>query len=254
MDPHGGAGTRRGEPGLSVQQSQAWRTVPPSGVARCRDRDVRTVIAAVQAAYSFDPAPTTGDWSEASAPEPRPRPQDLSGDGPGEGLVAADAVRHQRVEQEQLDRHRCPSTAAWSFRPTRRRQGEAGALDLLVGVSAAAGHHIDSERTAIRTDPGSAPARPRAITLSGGAGGQRMPGPRFALRLLCDHRRGAHSPRPPPQSAPGTWGPRLPSWVGVRGKRRRMPVRFRLMDPTERSSGHTGNGSSCPALRVPSGV
>ncbi|MFJ9729316.1 hypothetical protein ACIRP3_41895 [Streptomyces sp. NPDC101209] len=37
-------------------------------------------IAAVQAAYGFNPAPTTGDWSEAPALEPRSGPHDLSDD------------------------------------------------------------------------------------------------------------------------------------------------------------------------------
>ncbi|MFI8234891.1 hypothetical protein ACIGDI_39460 [Streptomyces sp. NPDC085900] len=37
-------------------------------------------IAAVQAAYGFNPAPTTGGWPEAPALEPRPGPQDLSED------------------------------------------------------------------------------------------------------------------------------------------------------------------------------
>ncbi|MER8012493.1 hypothetical protein [Streptomyces sp. NPDC094149] len=37
-------------------------------------------IAAVQAAYGFNPAPTTDGWPEAPTLEPRPGPQDLSED------------------------------------------------------------------------------------------------------------------------------------------------------------------------------
>ncbi|MER5509379.1 hypothetical protein ABT052_29180 [Streptomyces sp. NPDC002766] len=42
-------------------------------------------IAAVQAAYGFNPAPTTGDWPKAPALEPRPGPEDLSDDDLWEG-------------------------------------------------------------------------------------------------------------------------------------------------------------------------
>lgn len=42
-------------------------------------------IAAVRAAYGFNPAATTGDWPKAPAQEPRPGPEQLSGENLWEG-------------------------------------------------------------------------------------------------------------------------------------------------------------------------
>lgn len=200
-----------------MQQSQAWRTVPPPGVARCRDRDVRTVIAAVQAAYSSDPVPTTGDWSEASALESRPGPQDLSSDGPGEGWS-----QRLLLDISVLSRNSLLGTAV--------RQLLRGPSDRLDAGRARPGRWIcwwvyllrPAVSSTVREPPSARipgrrrPAHVRYLCL-GVPEVSACRGRRFALRLLCGHRRGAHSPRDP-QSAPGTWRPRLPFWVGAGGR------------------------------------